>query len=175
MDVFVARQPIFDRQRELYGYGLLYRSEACQSAFDGTDRVTATIQVIANALLAIGLENLLSNKKAFINFDRSLLLGGLHSVLPPEILVIEILESVEADAEVLALCRKLREQGYVFALSDFVPDSRREALARMAQLIKVDLTATPRADQEGGVTCWARMWRARSSRPGAPAPRTRRT
>jgi c-di-GMP-related signal transduction protein len=148
MDVFVARQPIFDRQRELYGYGLLYRSEAGQSAFDGTDRVTATIQVIANALLAIGLENLLSNKKAFINFDRSLLLGGLHSVLPPEILVIEILESVEADAEVLALCRRLREQGYAFALSDFVPDSRREALARMAKLIKVDMPATPRADQE---------------------------
>lgn len=31
MDVFVARQPIFDRQRQLYAYELLYRSEACQN------------------------------------------------------------------------------------------------------------------------------------------------
>jgi len=148
MDVFVARQPIFDRQRQLYAYGLLYRSEACQNAFDGTDGVTATIQVIANTLLAIGLENLLSGKKAFINFDRNLLLGGLHSVLPPEILVIEILKSVEADAEVLAVCRRLREQGYAFALNDFVPDPRREPLARLAEIVKVDLLATSRPDQE---------------------------
>jgi c-di-GMP-related signal transduction protein len=148
MDVFVARQPIFDRQRQVYAYGLLYRSEACQNAFDGTDGVTATIQVIANTLLAIGLDNLLCSKKAFINFDRSLLLGGLHSVLPPEILVIEILASVEADAEVLAVCRRLREQGYAFALNDFVPDPRREPLARLAKLIKVDVLATSRADQE---------------------------
>ena len=148
MDVFVARQPIFDRQRQLYGYELLYRSEACQDAFDGTDGATATVQVIGNALLAIGLESLLCGKKAFINFDRSLLIDGLHSVLPPELLVIEVPESVQPDAEVMAACRRLCEQGYALALDGFVPDPRRVPLARMAKLIKVDLLATSRSDQE---------------------------
>jgi EAL and modified HD-GYP domain-containing signal transduction protein len=91
MDVFVARQPILDRQRHLYAYELLFRSDARQDAYEGDDGAAASTGVIANALLAIGLENLLCGKKAFINFDRSLLLGGLHSVLPPEILVIEVL------------------------------------------------------------------------------------
>ena len=148
MDVFVARQPIFDRQRHLYAYRLLYRSTACQDTFDGSDGVTATVQVVSNAFLTIGLENLLGGKKAMISFDRSLLLGGLHSVVPPGVLVIEIGGSMESDPLVLAACQKLHEQGYAFALDDFVADPRREPLARLANVIKVDLVATPRAEQE---------------------------
>ena len=148
MDVFIARQPILDRQRQLYAYELLFRSEARHNAFDGGDGAAATTRLIANALLAMGLESLLCGKKAFINFDRSLLLGGLHSVLPPEILVIEVLETVEADGEVLAACQRLSKQGYTLAMDDFVPDARFEPLARLAKLIKVDLLATSRPDQE---------------------------
>ena len=148
MDVFIARQPILDRQRQLYAYELLFRSDACHNAFDGGDGAAATVRVVANALLAIGLESLLCGKKAFINFDRSLLLGGLHSVLPPEILVIEVLETVEPDGEVLAACLRLSKQGYALAMDDFVPDARWEPLARLAKLIKVDLLATTRPDQE---------------------------
>src|ERR1022692_1533236 len=148
MEVFIARQPILDRQRQLYAYELLFRSDACHDAFDGADGATATTRLIANTLLAIGLESLLCGKKAFINFDRSLLLGGLHSVLPPEILVIEVLETVDPDSEVLAACQRLCKQGYAFAMDDFVPDARLEPLARLAKFIKVDLLATPRLDQE---------------------------
>lgn len=148
MDVFIARQPILDRQRQLYAYELLFRSDACQSAFDGTDGATATTRLIANSLLAIGLESLLCGKKAFINFDRSLLLGGLHSVLPPEILVIEVLETVEPDNETMAACQSLCKQGYALAMDDFVPAARFEPLARMAKLIKVDVLATSRPDQQ---------------------------
>ena len=37
MDVFVARQPIFDRVRQLYAYELLFRSDDLHNEFDGTD------------------------------------------------------------------------------------------------------------------------------------------
>jgi EAL and modified HD-GYP domain-containing signal transduction protein len=147
MDVFIARQPIFDRHRQIYAYELLFRSDAGQNAFDGSDGAAATTRLIANSLLATGLENLLCGKKAFINFDRSLLLGGLHSVLPPDILVIEVLETVEPDDDVLAACQGLCKQGYAFAMDDFVNDARFEPLARLAKLIKVDLLATPRPEQ----------------------------
>ena len=42
MEVFVARQPIFDRQRQLYGYELLYRSKQASNQFDGTEASLAT-------------------------------------------------------------------------------------------------------------------------------------
>src|SRR5687767_6376831 len=107
MNVFVARQAIFDRTRQLYGYELLFRSDGYRNEFDGTDSSSATTQVIANSLLSIGLENIVCGKKAFVNFDRVLLMSGLHSMIPKEDLVLEILESVDPDDELLAVCRDL--------------------------------------------------------------------
>jgi EAL and modified HD-GYP domain-containing signal transduction protein len=148
VDVFVARQPIFDRKRELYGYELLYRSERARDQFDGTDAYSATEQVISSTLLSIGLENILCGKKAFLNFNHRLLSDGLHLSLPREATVIEILETVEPNSDLLALCRSIHEQGYTLALDDFVASPQFEPLTLLAQLIKVDVRVTSRAEQE---------------------------
>ncbi len=148
MDVWVARQPIFDRKQQLYAYELLFRAERNGTSFDGHDAASATTQVIAHTLLGIGLEKLLCGRKAFINLDRSLLLHGLFSMLPREDIVLEVLETVEADDEVLAACRKLQQQGYTIALDDFECRPETEPLTRFADIIKVDLRATPRPEQE---------------------------
>jgi c-di-GMP-related signal transduction protein len=147
MDVFVARQAIFDRARQLYGYELLFRSDGDHNEFDGTESGSATTQVIANSLLSIGLENIVCGKKAFVNFDRMLLMSGLHSMIPREDLVLEILESVEPDLEFLAACRELYEQGYTIALDDFVRHPRLEPLTEIAKVIKVDIQATAKDEQ----------------------------
>jgi c-di-GMP-related signal transduction protein len=148
MDVFVARQPIFDRSRELYAYELLFRSDDVDNRFDGTEAGSATTQVIANSLLTIGLENVAGGKKAFLNFDEQLLMGGLHSMLPPEAVVLEILESVGPSDELIAACYELNRQGYTFALDDFVGGQRLEPLTQIAKIIKVDMRATSKPDQE---------------------------
>jgi c-di-GMP-related signal transduction protein len=148
MDVFVARQPIFDRTRQLYAYELLFRSDDVHNEFDNTESGSATKQVIANSLLSIGLENVACGKKVFLNFDHGLLMGGLHSVLPRETTVLEILESVEPNEELIAACRDLTEQGYTFALDDFVGDPRFEPLTEIAKLIKVDMRTTTKPEQE---------------------------
>ncbi|MGA2711977.1 MAG: HDOD domain-containing protein [Bryobacteraceae bacterium] len=157
MDVWVARQPILDRKQQLYAYELLFRSHQTSDRFDGAEAASATTQVIADTILGIGLDNLLSGHKAFINFDRSLLLGGLCSILPRNDVVIEVLETVEPDAEVLAACRNLYEQGYVIALDDFVRSPETEPLTNFAHIVKVDIQATPLKEQE-------RMLRAYQSR-----------
>jgi EAL and modified HD-GYP domain-containing signal transduction protein len=148
MDVFVARQPIFDRKGQLYAYELLFRSDGVHNAFDGTNAISATTQVIANSLFAIGIENILCDKKAFVNFDRTLLLSGLHTLLPPETLVVEILESVEPDTEIVTACRTLCRQGYTIALDDFVSHPRFEPLTQLAKVMKIDFRATPHSEQE---------------------------
>ncbi len=150
MDVFVARQPIFDRSRKVWGYELLFRSGSGQAQFDGTEESLATRQVISNSLLAIGLDNLLGGKKAFINFGREMLLQESAAFLPKEKTVIEILENVQADAEVMAAIQGLRKLGYRIALDDFVYSSQMEPLLDAANLVKVEM-ATPRAQQEAMV------------------------
>jgi c-di-GMP-related signal transduction protein len=148
MEVFVARQAIFDRKRELYAYELLYRSSGARNEFDGTDAAIATRQVIASSLLSIGLDNMLGGKKAFLNFDHRLLSDGAHLSLPRQAIVIEILETVEPTADLIALCQSISDQGYSIALDDFVSGPKIEPLTHLAKLIKVDLRTTSRDEQE---------------------------
>src|SRR5579863_3790589 len=148
MDALVARQAIFDRDRRVYGYELLFRSTVGQNEFDGTEGGLATKHVLANSLLAIGLENLVGSKKVFVNFGRGPLLQGWHASLPRANTVIEVLESVEPDEEVLAACRSLREQGYQIALDDFVFRPGWERLLDVADLIKVEIQGISRPEQK---------------------------
>jgi c-di-GMP-related signal transduction protein len=148
MDVFVARQPIFDRKRQLDAYELLYRPDGDHGEFDGTEATSATMQVLASSLFSIGLDSLLGGKRAYLNFDRALLTCGVHSILPPETVVLEILESVDPDLELVAACEELQKQGYTLALDDFVPHDRFEALTQIVKVIKVDMRTTTRPDQE---------------------------
>jgi len=148
MDVFVARQAILDRRKDLYGYELLFRSNPRENHFDGTESTSATSQLIANTLFSSGLEGILGGKKGFINFDRTMLLDGSWSILPKEIAVIEVLETVEPDEPVVDACRRLRTLGYTIALDDFVHHPKFEPLINTAHILKVDLLATPRREQK---------------------------
>ena len=72
---FLARQPIFNPQRQLFGYELLFRSGDVDH-FVGTDGDSASLQVLGNALSAFGLETLTGGRQAFINFPRGVLVSG---------------------------------------------------------------------------------------------------
>ncbi len=147
MDIFLGRQPILDRGWNIAGYELLFRSSRANFS-DSTNDVAATSQVIVNAVLGIGLERLLGGSRAFIKFDRTLLLGDWTTYLPPDQVVIEILASVAPENEVFAACDKLRKQGYALALHGSGDDLRTEAFAPFVDIMKVDFQQTSPADQE---------------------------
>lgn len=140
-NVYVARQPIFDREQKVFAYELLYRSGSDNffSSFNG-DR--ATIEVIANSILLIGLNTLTRGRKAFINFTRNLLIKEFITSLPSESVVIEILENIEPDENLINACKKLKKLGYLLALDDFIYDNRYEPLIELADIIKVDFKKT---------------------------------
>jgi EAL and modified HD-GYP domain-containing signal transduction protein len=77
------------------------------------------MQVLSNTLMSIGVEHLLGGKKAFVNFDHSLLLQNMHLTLPADSIVIELLESVVPTNDLLELCRSTQQLGYSLALDDF--------------------------------------------------------
>jgi EAL and modified HD-GYP domain-containing signal transduction protein len=143
MELFVARQPIFDRHLVVYGYELLFRS-GLTNAFDGTEENTATSKVIAAAFYSLDGEDILGAKRAFVNFPRAMLVNETAIILPPDIAVIEVLENVEPDREIVDACRRLRERGFKIALDDFVDTEQPHPLAPLANFIKVDLRATGR-------------------------------
>jgi c-di-GMP-related signal transduction protein len=141
MNVFVARQPIFDKKQKVVAYELLFRSNQ-NNIYSGTDADQATKDVIANSFLLIGMNNLTGGKKAFINFTDSLLKSDIVETLPKELVVVEILEDIKIDEEVVEICKRLKAQGYILALDDFVFEPSYEPLLELVDIIKVDFMIT---------------------------------
>ena len=147
MEVFVARQPIFDRNRKVWAYELLFRSSATSTRYDASEPSTATRAVISHGMLAIGWDKLLRGTHGCINFGRDMLLQDLYASLPPGQTVIELTEDIEPDDEVLAAVRSVREQGYRIALDDFCDRPGMAGLVELADLIKIEMQ-TPKPQQE---------------------------
>jgi len=147
VEVFVARQPIFDRNRKVWAYELLFRSDAAADHYDGAEPSSATRQVISHGMLSIGWDKMLCGKPGCINFGRDMLLQDLYSSLPPGQTIIELTEDIEADQEVLDAVRGVRAQGYRISLDDFRPGPRTDSLVELADLVKIEMD-TPKAQQE---------------------------
>lgn len=144
----VGRQPIFDRERMLVAYELLYRplpssqqadDPASPHRFDG-DQMT---NEVIFAALGLGLERVSGGSDIFCNADRGVLTGQLPISLPPRQTVIEIVESVEIDDDILAGCHALKAAGYRLAADDFTWFDGAESLLDMVDIVKVDLRMTP--------------------------------
>ena len=136
---YVARQPIFDREEKVFGYELLFR-DGLENAFSG-DTDEASRATLDRSLL-MGLDVLCDGRRAFVNCTRDTLVKGLVTLLPSTITVVEVLETVPADPEVVTACQSLKEAGYMIALDDYVADDPREALAELADIIKVEMQLT---------------------------------
>jgi len=147
VEVFVARQPIFDRNRKVWAYELLFRADADATHFDGAEPSSATRQVISHGMLSIGWDKMLRGKHGCINFGRDMLLQDLYSSLPPGQTIIELTEDIEADDEVLDAVRGVKDQGYRIALDDFRPGPRMDSLVELADLVKLEMH-TPKEKQE---------------------------
>ena len=147
MDVFVARQPIFDINQNVYGYELLYR-DGIDNYYKHIDGDVATSEVLNSSFFLIGLENLTNCRKAFINFTTNLIQSEIPTIFDNQLIVIEVLEDVELSSEVMDACKMLKEQGYTIALDDFVFEPRYLSLLELADIIKVDFLATSEEERK---------------------------
>jgi len=135
-EVFIGRQAVLDRNKNVASYELLFRS-AGNKFLDNEDTMTA--QVLVGALMDVGLERLAGNKRVNINASEKFLLSGLIDVLPPDKVGIEVLETVPVTEEVIKACKDLKAKGYTLLLDDVVYEPRLDPLLEIVDIIKVDL------------------------------------
>jgi EAL and modified HD-GYP domain-containing signal transduction protein len=143
---FVARQPIFDRSQNVYGYEILFRN-GIENFFDSDPDVAARSTL--DSSLLYGIDTLCDHRRAFLNCTREVLFKDLITLLPPSQAVVEILETVEPEDRVIAACKRLKEAGYIIALDDFAPNDPRIPLVEFADIIKVDIQATQPEERAG--------------------------
>lgn len=140
--VRVARQPILDARLQLLGYELLFRAQPPRPDEPFDDR-EATSAVILDGLLDVGLSELVGEKLAYVNVSRDFLLSVRPLPLPPERVVLELLEDQPVDRELLAVLGELYEQGFTIALDDFSLTADTARLLPYAGVLKLDVLEHP--------------------------------
>ena len=153
MDIYLARQPILDLDNEIYGYELLYRSNKNVNSYTGVDGDESTADVITNAFFDMHMRSMIGNKKAFINFTGNLLKRGVPKMLPPETLVIEILENIIIDEDVLDAVAELKDLGYTIALDDFMFKRNLRDIFELGDIIKIDFRMPTNEIEETSYIC----------------------
>jgi len=132
-----ARQPIHDRDLRVCAYELLFREPRADNA-QVPDATSATADVVTRAMLDVGFDTLVSEHKAWINVGRDFLVRRAFDALPPERVVLEVLETVRDEPEVLAALREARAAGFSIALDDFELLHDTTTLVELSDYIKLD-------------------------------------
>lgn len=138
----VARQPIFDQDGKIQAYELLFRDtdgiNACRPGMSATDSHAATSRVILEGFTLLR-PSLLPGQRFFINFTEELLEAELPSILPPDVCVLEILETVTPSPWLMRSLENLKKSGYILALDDYNGQEQLEAFIPLADIIKIDV------------------------------------
>lgn len=138
MDVFVARQAIFNNELKVIGYELLYRDSDANFFNTSITSNVATAILLMNTYFHFGIDNLVGDTTAFINFDAHLIKSEIPQLLSAKNVVIEVLEEIEPDPEILEKFRQLRRDGYTIAIDDYIIDYPHKEILSFCQIMKID-------------------------------------
>jgi EAL and modified HD-GYP domain-containing signal transduction protein len=137
VECVLGRQPIYDANREIRAYELLYRRNVADNVARFTSGDQASADVLLKAFLEIGLSKVSPEQPVFINHTAALL--AVDPIVPPDRCVIEVLEDVPVNSETTGNLERLKRLGYRIALDDFVYSDAQLPFLRLAQYVKLDL------------------------------------
>lgn len=134
----------------IFGYELLHRRNSNNRYENEEDHSGATAELVRNSFLVLDFDNLTDGTRGFINFTQDLLEAEIPAILPKEKVVVEILETVEANDVVIEVCKKLKQEGYILALDDLIfdrTDLDYTPLIELADIIKIEYPSTDKQKQ----------------------------
>ncbi|GEA58937.1 EAL and HDOD domain-containing protein [Vibrio comitans] len=134
---FIARQSISDRNGNTVAYELLYR-QSHLNRYPKVNANYATRSIMVDLLLDQS-QLLLNNVTGYINFSHDCIINGLPLCLPPENIVIEVLEGDSPSIELIEAIKDLHSKGYQIALDDFIPSPEWDPVIPFISIIKLDI------------------------------------
>jgi EAL and modified HD-GYP domain-containing signal transduction protein len=137
-DIFLARQPILDRDQSVQGYELMYpqRNDEETPASNGA---LASARVVLTAFSEIGLEHLVGLSPAWIKVTPEFTRLDVAPNLPPERVVLELSGRKFLHESMIEPVGKLRDAGYRLALDEFEVTPEFDALLRTVDIVKLDM------------------------------------
>jgi len=136
--VLLARQSIYNIDKTVFGYELLFRNDADLSAIDvGEDN--ATSEVLVNYCTSISNEINSEHKPIFINVSESFLLSEAFLPIDQRFVVIELLERIKVTKELVKAVAAWKKHGFRFALDDFDFTPQWDPIIPYVDFIKADV------------------------------------
>lgn len=146
--VSIARQPVFDTKRRLWGYALFCVGRsgpltAAVSASHPADADQVAVSVASSAY--VGLQQIVERgKKVLVDFNEKSILEQLPYALPAELTMIQVPPEVFEKPSVPEVLNQMKSDGYALAVSGFSPSEALKALFSMADVISLDVRAMTR-------------------------------
>jgi EAL and modified HD-GYP domain-containing signal transduction protein len=134
---FVARQPIFDRERRVVAYDLPVRA--------------STASALVEALAGPGFEALAGGRRAFVALDAALVDSDVLARLPKDRVVFELTSAATANESALARCRELVTRGFAVAVDGAALNGDADPLAALASHLVIDFTRVDTPEQRAQI------------------------
>lgn len=145
-DILLARQPIYNTNKEVIAYELLFRENTDIPSIGIFDGNRATSRVLLSLFTESDITTITHGLPAFINFTAEL----IHNppFFDPKSMIIEILEDICITDEIVTSLKALKQKGFTLALDDFVMDEKYRPILEIVDIIKLELPAMDDATLE---------------------------
>ena len=141
--VSIARQPIFDENRRLWGYELFCVGD--EPSARAAEPGGTAINVAASAYM--GLQQILKQGlKIMLNFDEMGILDNMPYVLPPGLAAVQLDETVFLRPSIPEMLARLKSDGYLIAVRGFSGAPPFDPLYELADIISVPVIGKQQAE-----------------------------
>lgn len=139
----VGRQPIYNRELEVFAYELMsHGNDDSATTAAATDKTTS--QVIINAFMEIGIDNIVGKHTAFIKLAERFLTGDTQLPMPPDKVILKIPGYIQVNTTVQEAAARLTRAGFRLALDDYLVHRHLQPLAIMASMIDINIEGLDR-------------------------------
>jgi EAL and modified HD-GYP domain-containing signal transduction protein len=138
--IFVAKQPVFDKTKNVFAYKLLFRSGFDNYFSGSTDKDIATSNVLSNTMHLLGIDKLSGGKPVIINLTEKLLKNKVFTIFPKEYLIVDIPSDLLLSDDIYNSCLELKKNKYLFCAANEVLNEKYERFLKLTDIVKVDFS-----------------------------------
>lgn len=138
MELYVSRQPVFDRYERITGYAIFYREAASAGAAAGADEPPLE-RLVVDAFLGIGYDRLTDGYPAYLRATRQMIVDGAIELLDPRRTIVEVPLECATDEVVLDRLDRLTIRGFRPAMDGTQPLAGAERLLTRVEYVRIDV------------------------------------
>lgn len=137
MFAFVARQPILDKNKDVFAYELSFR-DGKAGAYPELPPEKA--KYVAEHFYTLGLDDISGEKTSFINFSNDTLIQRFPTSLDPATVIVEVTDNPLSQKSLLEACRHIKNLGFKIAVNNPVILNGQHDMYPLIDIVKVDIT-----------------------------------